>query len=682
MFKSEILAPVGDMQMLYAAVRCGADAVYLGVKELNARRNAGNFSNRELEQATAYCHARGVKVYLTLNTLVSDKEMQTAQEVIFTACQAGVDALIVQDLGVVSLAKKAAPSMELHASTQMSVNTLEGVKKLADMGFERAVLPREISKKEMEVMAKGSPIELEVFVHGALCMCVSGQCYMSAMLGSRSGNRGLCAQPCRLPFNVAGGTGHDLSLKDLSLLDDLKYMQQLGISSFKIEGRMKRPEYVAAAVTACKNARDGEPNEEEKQRLKKIFSRSGFTDGYFNGKLGRDMFGTRQKQDVEGAAGVLSELERLYDREKPSIDVELALCVLADEAVTLSGRAGKALAFARSDFIPQKAVNKPTDEQMLIKQLSKLGGTPFRLKNVDVELDDGLAVSASVINSLRRSVLNELLEKSEVNTPIKCEKVDYSLPEHKGGELKLYARFENINQVPDNLGGVSVVYLPLFSDEDKLRQISKRVRVGLEIPRCIFGNGQKVAKALEKAEQNGFDLCLAPTLDGVALAEKFGFEIHCGHTMNLFNSLSLESVSELGAGMAFVSAEATLLQIRRLGGNIGRGIVSYGRLPLMITRNCPVKNGTTCDKCKSTGHITDRMGIDFPVRCSNGFSQIYNSRPIYLADRLEEIKNVDAQLLYFTVERAKECEQIIKEYTDGCEAHGEFTRGLYYRGVE
>lgn len=252
MNKPEILAPAGSFDSLTAAVRCGADAVYLGGRELNARRNAANFSDEELAQAVEYCHARGVKVYITLNTLVRDDEMETAMNAVRCACDVKADALILQDVGLTSLIRKAAPDMPLHASTQTSVQTLDGIKMLADMGFCRAVLPRELSKKEIEKIAAQSPIELEMFVHGALCMCLSGQCQLSAVLGSRSGNRGLCAQPCRLPFAADGGTGHDLSLKDMSLIEYLPELAQMGVLSFKIEGRMKRPEYVAAAVTACK----------------------------------------------------------------------------------------------------------------------------------------------------------------------------------------------------------------------------------------------------------------------------------------------------------------------------------------------------------------------------------------------------------------------------------------------
>ena len=295
--KSEILAPAGSQQAMRAAVLCGADAVYLGVEALNARRSAENFTLENLAGTVRYCHSRGVKVYLTLNTLINDSEISTAYNIIKCACAAGIDALILQDLLTVDIVKKAAPDMPMHASTQMSVGTLGGIELLASLGFRRAVLPRELSRKEIEYLCENSPIELEVFVHGALCMCVSGQCYFSAMLGSRSGNRGACAQPCRLPFSADGSGSCDLSLKDLSLIEHLGKLENMGIASFKIEGRMKRPEYVAAAVCVCRDELNKKDDTQLRNDLQSVFSRTGFTDGYFTGRTGKDMFGTRRKED-------------------------------------------------------------------------------------------------------------------------------------------------------------------------------------------------------------------------------------------------------------------------------------------------------------------------------------------------------------------------------------------------
>lgn len=270
--KIEILAPAGSMDSVIAAVRSGADAVYLGEKEFSARSSAHNFDENELKEAVRYCHIHSVKVYVTLNTIVFDDEMQRLKEAVLIAARADVDALIVQNMGVARLARQLVPSMHLHASTQMSVHSYLGVKALYEMGFERVVVSREMSKKELEKAAE-IPVELEVFVHGALCMCVSGQCYFSAMLGSRSGNRGACAQPCRLPFSVGKvKDGHALSLKDNSIIPYITQLQEMGVASAKIEGRMKRPEYVSAAVRACKEQRDnGFISDDTAEILKNVF---------------------------------------------------------------------------------------------------------------------------------------------------------------------------------------------------------------------------------------------------------------------------------------------------------------------------------------------------------------------------------------------------------------------------
>lgn len=344
----EILAPAGSVESLTAAVRCGANAVYLGTKNFNARRNADNFDGSALKSAVEYCHQRNVKVYLTANTLVADDEMSSAYNTIKTALEYGVDAFIVQDLGVAKMIRQCFPSARLHASTQCSVNTPDGVNALKELGFKRIVVPREMSLEEIKEIREKTDVELEMFVHGALCMCVSGQCYMSAMLGGRSGNRGLCAQPCRLSFSADNSGSFDLSLKDLSLIDKIKEIESAGIISLKIEGRMKRPEYVAAAVTACKNAVCGNYSARDEKILKSVFSRSGFTDGYFTGKR-QNMFGTRQKEDVVSAKDVLKELSHLYDNENPLVPIDLKFECREDLPAKLTASAlGKTVTISSS----------------------------------------------------------------------------------------------------------------------------------------------------------------------------------------------------------------------------------------------------------------------------------------------------------------------------------------------
>lgn len=676
MIKSEILAPAGSPQALIAAVRSGADAVYLGIKSLNARRSAENFDNEQLREAVAYCHKHGVAVHLTLNTLVFDGEIEQAQEAVRLACEMGIDAIIVQDIGLAQLIRRIAPDMPLHASTQMSVQTSAGLKRLKKLGFTRAVLPRELSKEEIKKLCENSPIELECFVHGALCMCVSGQCLFSAVLGSRSGNRGACAQPCRLPFGVDGGTGHDLSLKDLSLTDYIREMSEMGVCSFKIEGRMKRPEYVAAAVKVCRNSIDGINDSELKNDLCAVFSRSGFTDGYYGGTLGRDMFGIRRKDDVTAAAGVLKKLEKLYEKEKADAKIDFAFTAVHDEPISLAARVGTKNAFAQGD-IPQLAMNKATTPEAVKNQLGKVGGTRFICGDIDVELEDGLFIPVSELNRLRREV-TEMLDEADCK-PKSFTPEYIKIKPHTPNRKRLICRFSNVENIPENWDYIEQVIVPLGDEQ----RVKKSVRVSVEVPRGIFSSEEKILEKLKKAKEFGITEAWAGTLDGIVLIQKAGMKANAFLGSNVFNSLSAETLENMGVNRILLSPELTLAQAQAIGGNSPRGVFAYGRLPLMLTRNCPQRNGKICTDCKQTGKLVDRRGIEFPIDCHSGCSEILNSVPVYMADRLSEIRNMDFMLLYFTDESREKITLVIQDYIKGSKKpHGEFTRGLLYRGVE
>lgn len=411
--KIEILAPAGSPEALTAAVRCGADAVYLGVGRFNARQAAHNFAPEDMPETVRYCHARGTAVHIALNTLVREDEMCDALALAEQACVWGADALIIQDRGLARRIHAAAPEMPLHASTQLSCHTPSGVEELRDCGFSRVVLAREMSQEEITACV-GLGCEIEVFAHGALCMCVSGQCTLSAMLGGRSGNRGMCAQPCRLPFAPVGsGPARDrtaLSLKDLCLLDYVEQLRGSGVDSLKIEGRMKRPEYVAAAVTAYRAAADGRAADRQLlEDLQAVFSRSGFTDGYYRGRRDAGLFGHRRREDVTAAtAEVFSRLHRLYDRENPRVPLALTFTMRAGEPVRLEGRSGDAAAQA-AGTIPEAAVHRPLSVQRAEEQLCKTGGTPFMPPEVVCRMDDGLTLPLAALNALRREVCERLL---------------------------------------------------------------------------------------------------------------------------------------------------------------------------------------------------------------------------------------------------------------------------------
>lgn len=679
---AEILAPAGSFEALTAAVRCGANSVYLGGKAFNARRNASNFSDEELKRAVEYCHARNVKVYLTLNTLAGDSELKTAYEAVKCACESCVDALILQDIGLAALVRRVSLSIPMHASTQMSVQSIEGIRVLEKMGFTRVVLPRELSEKEIAAISAQTNMELEHFVHGALCMCVSGQCLMSSVLGGRSGNRGLCAQPCRLPFGVNGKGGNNLSLKDNSLVDELQRLEKAGVCSFKIEGRMKRPEYVAAAVTACKNSLNYINDEKINSSLHAVFSRSGFTKGYFEGRLGKDMFGTRRKEDVENASPVLSGLQRLYDNENPLIPVNFKLVFKENEPIKLTASAlGKSVEIV-GDKNPEAAINKPLTAEDLKQRISKCGGTQFYANKAEIDFTSGLIVSAGTLNALRRDTLAALENEITKRKNIPVSDFEFSPLSHRAAAFSYHARFFKEDQIPDKLCSISRVILPIeVSCETVEKLSSKGIETAIEVPAAVFGEADRYIEKLTELKRHGAALAWVCTLDGVGIAEKAKLPAVFGFGTNIFNSLSLEEAENLGAKDCLLSCEINLGDASRLGGIIPRGIMIYGRIPLMLTRNCPVKNKLTCADCGSKSVLVDRMGVEFPVMCKNEASFILNSRPLWVADKKHDMKDLDFGLLYFTNENKSDCSRLIEACIGGKKPAGEFTRGLYYKNV-
>ena len=661
----EILAPAGSMESLVAAVRCGANAVYLGTKGINARRGATNFTFEELKQAVQYCHARGAKVYLALNILVADNELELAYKTVQASLSLGVDAFIVQDLGLAKIIHTHFPTAKLHASTQCSVNSPEGFRALEEMGFVRAVIPREMSLDEIKEIRRSTDMELELFVHGALCMCVSGQCYMSAMFGSKSGNRGLCKQPCRLGFSADASGSCDLSLKDLSLIRHINEIADNGIVSLKIEGRMKRPEYVASAVTSCKKAISGEYSSADEGTLRSVFSRTGFTDGYFTGKR-ENMFGTRQKEDVVAAKDVLKELSHLYDNENPLVPIDLEFVCKAGRKAMLTASALGKTATATGE-VPEKAINKAMTEDSVKARLAKFGNTQFYLNSIKIDLDDGLILPASVINAMRREVA-EKLNQTEVEPFVQMPYMAKRIVQ-KDCTAYLTARFLHPEAIPDR-HPFKRIFIPVWSsDEDFVDN-----RAGVEIPRGLFGMEQELTKRLEHLKKIGVKKALCSNLGAYTLAEKLGFDVYGDFGLNIFNSESAVLFNS-----PIISFEATLEQANKINAD-DTGIIGYGYLPLMLTRNCPIKNHLGCAKC--TGRLTDRKGFEFAVKCNKyPCVEILNPVPIYMGDRQDEI-HTDFIHLYFTDESKAQVEKIIDMFKNGSAFEGKYTRGLTYRGVE
>ena len=662
----EILAPAGGMESLIAGVRSGANGIYLGGKSFNARRNAGNFDNEELKKAVDYCHSHGVKAYLTLNILISDSEWELAYSTVKSALEAGVDAFIVQDIGIIKMIREHFPNARLHGSTQMSIMTPKGSKYAKALGLSRIVLPREMSIDEIKEMRKSTDLELELFVHGALCMCVSGQCYLSSVIGSRSGNRGLCAQPCRLPFTAKGDKNEfALSLKDLSLVEHLGELE--GITSLKIEGRMKRPEYVAAAVTAVKNAVNGNFSNDDSFRLKSIFSRSGFTDGYFTAKTGAGMFGTRQKEDVVSAAGVLKEISRTYDKENPLLPMDMHFSCKAGAPCVLTADALGKTVTVMGD-IPEAAVNKPMTAEAVVARLSKLGGTQFYPNHITAEVGENLIVPASKINELRRKAVENITKPKEITVISK----PLTVPDFKEKNSVPYANasFKSADQIPDR-HPFKNVFIPVDSPlEDFIDN-----RAGAALPRGLFGCEDKLTAQLERLKKAGVTKALCPNIGAYQLAKDMGFTVFGDFGLNIYNSQSAQMIDN-----PILSFELTIEQANRINAP-NTGIIAYGKIPLMLTRNCPVKNSIGCAQCQKNGSLTDRKGYKFDVICSNyPCAEILNPVPVYMLDRLNEIKT-DFIHLYFTTEAVGEVEQIIELYKSWTKPPFKYTRGLYQRGT-
>ena len=667
----EILAPAGSKESLVSAVRSGADAVYLGLSNFSARHSAENFTADELSEAVDYCSKRGVKTYLTLNTLIADSELNEALDCVKVAASAGVNGIIVQDLGLASIIKKACPELRLHASTQMAVHSPSALPMLKRMGFDRVVLARELSADEILAVTKEAHtlgIETEVFVHGALCMCLSGQCYMSGVIGRRSGNRGRCAQPCRLEFENGQ---YPLSLKDLSLIDYVAELEKQGVKSLKIEGRMKRPEYVAAAVSAFRNTVDnGFLSHTQRELLSDVFSRSGHTDGYYKKKLGADMFGHRTDADVISSAQTVKRVHELYRNERQSVEVALKLNVPKGAPSTLEITDNFGNAFVAEGEVAGRALNRPLDFDYAKRLCEKLGGTPFLAVDFSADIDDGLMLPASAVNELRRKAVDGLMEKrAAAKKRFATIKIQTKPPQEKA-KTKIYARFASAAQVPKgSLSMLDRIYLPLGERFEDFG-----IETGVELPRAFFCGEAQVEKQLKELPKS-VKWALCNNLAAVELAKKHGLKAHAGFGMNIFNSLALEVASDFADDVT-LSFELALSQARAVRSG---GYIAYGRAPLMLTRNCPLADKFNCSKCK--GELVDRKGKRFLVQCKNRYSEVYNCLPTALSFEKDKLDGFDFIELMFTDETPERCAQIISDYAERRQPEGEFTHLLAYRGV-
>ncbi len=672
---AEILSPCGSAQSVEAALGCGCDAIYVGSEVFSARQNAKNFTYDELKEAIETCHRNGVLVYQAINTLFFDSQLKDVITELKNACELGVDAIITQDLGIIGLVKKLCPSLPIHASTQMSIHTKNGVLLMKELGFSRVVVSRELSLDTLSELCRQG-VEIEAFVHGALCMSVSGQCYMSALIGSRSANRGLCAQACRLPFSACDNGSCDLSLKDMSHISYAGKLKEIGVASLKIEGRMKRPEYVAASTNACRLSLDGKEYDDE--LLRAVFSRSGFTNGYIEGKLGRDMFGTRGKDDVTSAKDAFPKLHELYRKPYKRFTIDFDVTVKNSEPVQVLAKSSDGLFTTIIGEEPEKAINRELTRELLEKQLSRLGSTIYTLGNVNCDIGAGLTVSPSALNELRRRACDELdSQRATSNNKARFSPCEIKKPSKFTSDkqtLRLDLRYASQLEGLE-LDGIELVSLPL-SEISKLDTISPKLSAYM--PRFDFDE-KATAELLSKLCDRGLKHITATNLSHIYTARGYDVTMHADFGLNVTNSYSAEALAELGVSDIVASFELTAKQLCAISSPIPMGAIVFGRLPSMLTVNCPVKQAVGCKNC--TGRLTDRTGRSFEICCHKDYVEVLNCEPLYLADKLSDFSSLKFITLKFHKEKPSEISDILRSYRLCAEPQGKITRGLYYRGI-
>ncbi len=687
----ELLSPAGSPESLRAAVQSGAGAVYLGWGDFNARRSAKNFSDEEFADALRYCHERGVRVFLTLNTLLTDRELPRALETAAAACRMGVDSVLVQDWGLFDLLRQALPDLPLHASTQMSLFTSGGCRELAADGCERVVIARECSAADTAEICKNCPAEVEVFVHGALCMCYSGQCEMSALIGGRSGNRGRCAQPCRLPYGVNEPAKKDypLSLKDSCLADRLGEMAEMGVACLKLEGRMKRPEYVAVItrIYARLLAEGRRPTAAEKAELEQAFSRSGFTDWYWQGRHGAGMFGTRP-ENAPDPKELFAQAKAAYEKgDQRTVPVRFACTVRAGAPCALTAKTEDGHTVTVTGPTPEAARSRAVTAEELCQRLRKTGGTAYRCEAVTAEVDEGLSLPASAVNALRRDALAVLTDAR--TAPPKRRELPVP-PPPAGDRAAAAPRFTisvttAAQLTPELLAlGPARVYVPL----ELLAAFSALPEADTEwcaiLPRVWRDRDEpELRRWLDHAKSLGVTAVLAGNIGHLSLVRDTGFAVYGDYGLNVFNGRSLDYLRKKGLSSACLSFELRFAQLRDLPKCLMTEAIVYGRLPLMITENCLIENAGAC-RCDRPNFLTDRTGSAFPLLPAYGHrTEIQNSRVLWLADRPEYRRlGLAFARLRFTTETPEECVRVFRDYLAGAAASGEFTRGLYERGVE
>ena len=692
----ELLSPAGSPEAVIAAVQNGADAIYLGLEGFNARRGAKNFSAEDFEKAMRYCRIRGCKVYVTLNTLVNDREIPDAVSQARLASDLGADAIIIQDLGLIKAIRAALPDIPLHASTQMTIHNLAGVEAAAQMGLTRAVLARELSLEQIRYITQNASIETEVFVHGALCFCHSGQCYMSALIGRRSGNRGMCAQPCRMQYSLGGRMDdYPLSLKDQCLVDRLQELEEAGVASLKIEGRMKRPEYTGIVtgvyVKALREHR--KPTEEEMDLLEQAFSRQGFTQGYFNGDKA-DMFGTRLATERTDEAIFTRARKEYGEKELRRVPVHFYTVIekgVPARAIAFDDEGHKAMTYGP---IPERARRQGLTAEYLTDQMYKTGGTPYNCVENKAKTDPGLYLPAAAINELRRRLINELSDSRAVPPARRVLSLP-PMPEDRKpvDDPKIIFQVRTAEQLTEELAELKPDYLyvpvmELAGNREKVLPFVQRGTVPVAVlPRILTDSElEPVQRALEALFAEGVDEALVGNLGHAYLAKNAGMKLRGDFGLNAFNSQTLDVLRQAGFLSATASFELRLSQIKDMQKPLDTEAIIYGRLPVMVSDQCVIKHSSGHCTCQTPALMADRMGSTFPVVKEYGCRNvIYNAHKLYLADKKDDLYSAGlwGLRLLFSTESPRECVEVARGHLGLSDYRPNvLTRGLYYRGVE
>lgn len=698
----ELLAPAGNLEILKGVIESGADAVYVGGSMFGARAYANNFTEEELLEAIDFAHLRGVKVYLTVNTLIKNSEFSKLYDYLLVYYKRGLDAVIVQDLGVVKAIHEYFPSMEIHTSTQMTVTGADGVRFLSQFGVTRVVMAREVSLAEMKRIHEETGMELEAFVHGALCYSYSGQCLFSSILGGRSGNRGRCAQPCRLPYTMEGKKDeYILSLKDMCGIKALDKLHDAGVYSLKIEGRMKQLEYACGVVKYYRSYIDSKKpvSDADYDRIKALGNRCGFTDRYYFDHNGSDMVTYVKPNFVSNAA------EPSPEKRKLSIEGELVL--REGEPGSLTVKRGDVTYKASIEPV-SAALKAPLDKKAAIDRINKTGDTDFEFSHIKAQIGENVFVPNGALNKLRRDAISGLCDKLlKKYYRDDARYVDISslskLPEHA---IKSDAAHETINDYTTICSCMTRAQLDtLISYEcfdvfyldfdmydrntliqqfaDDVKSLTKRnKKVYLMLPTIFRADSSdyfvSIAKELDKVSFEGF---VVKNYEELYLTENLftGKKVILDHNMYTYNDVSKSAFFEHGVSGDTVPLELNSREIMHRN-NTGSQMIVYGYYPLMTTANCVHKNTKGCDKKQKLIYLKDRYNKSFAVcnNCKECYNTIYNSLPTMLTKNIGKLKEAGIRSFRysFTIETPKQIKAVMDDKV------AEYTNGHYKRGVE